>query len=84
MRVISDIPSSSHHTWRDKDHVLLFVNGSYRLIRDNGLQKKKKILWKATNGHQTYLKNNKDWIITDTYPNKNNLQHVYLRKLKNE
>ncbi|MGB0372716.1 MAG: hypothetical protein ACPGN3_15385 [Opitutales bacterium] len=80
LRILSDEPGSSHHAWRDKDHVLMFIRNSYRLIRDDGKQEKE-IIWNEGNGHQTYLEN-KDWVITDTYPKKNDYQRVYLRNLK--
>ena len=67
---------SSHYTWRDPDHVLIWTQNTYRLYKDDG-SGESEVLWDAPNGHQTYLPGNQ-WILTDTYPLKDRLQHLYL------
>lgn len=56
---------SSHYTWRDPSHILVW-RGGYQLIEDNP-SLEEKLLWQAPNGHQTFLPGN-EWIVTDTYP----------------
>ena len=68
---------SSHFVWRDPRHVLIWSEGAYRLYEDNG-SGNGQIVWKAPNGHVSYLVN-KDWVVTDTYPQgRRREQEVYL------
>ena len=67
---------ASHYTWRDDNQILVWVDGSYRLFCDEPLATGT-LLWSAPNGHQTYLPD-KDWIVTDTYPNDQRNQTIYL------
>ncbi|MBN1910060.1 MAG: hypothetical protein JW818_10000 [Pirellulales bacterium] len=61
--------AASHWTWRDPNHVLIWASGAYRLYKDDGSGEPKATLWKAPNGHQTYIPGtNNEWIVTDTYP----------------
>ncbi|MBN2450235.1 MAG: hypothetical protein JXR77_07590 [Lentisphaeria bacterium] len=57
---------ASHYVWRDNEAILIWTGDGYRLYRDDGSQQAA-LLWKASNGHQTYLPGN-EWIVTDTYP----------------
>lgn len=69
--------NSSHFEWRDNEHVLIWASGAYRLYKDDGTGDNKVVL-KAANGHNTYLKN-QDWIVTDTYPQGDSrVQELYL------
>ena len=56
---------SSHYTWRDPETILVWVN-DYLLVKDD-VSLATRVLWRAPNGHQSYLPGNK-WIVTDTYP----------------
>ena len=58
---------SSHFEWRDSESVLIWSNGAYRLHKDDGAGNSEEV-YRFTNGHNTYLPNNKEWIVTDTYP----------------
>jgi hypothetical protein len=62
---------ASHWTWRDPAHVLIWgSNGNaYQLYQDDGSGEPKETLWKAPNGHHTYIPGTHDeWLIADTYP----------------
>ena len=73
--------NSSHFQWRDSEYVTIWADRAYRLYRDDG-SGSNKIQWKAGNGHQSYLPHNKDWMITDTYPEgKKREQTLYLYHL---
>ena len=68
---------SSHFEWRDTEHILIWAKGAYRLYKDDGSGKNKVVL-KTGNGHNSYLPG-KEWILTDTYPNKRTREKtVYL------
>jgi hypothetical protein len=67
---------SSHYTWRDPNHILVW-RGGYQLIEDDP-SLDATLLWQAPNGHQTYLPGN-EWIVTDTYPRgEDRVQTLYL------
>lgn len=68
---------ASHYTWRDDGHILVWCDGGYRLYRDEP-RSPGRLLWSAPNGHQTYLPGN-EWIVTDTYPDVQRRQAIYLR-----
>jgi hypothetical protein len=81
LRLLSDAPQSSHYTWRDPEHVLIWDIGGYRLYKDDGSGEAKETLWKAPNGHQSYVPGTKnEWIVTDTYVAgaQDRTQHLYL------
>jgi hypothetical protein len=71
---------ASHYAWRDPAHVLIWQNGAYRLYLDDGSGKPKETLWKAPNGHQTYIPGTDNrWLVADCYPyGAKNEQIVYL------
>jgi hypothetical protein len=74
---------TSHFIWRDARHILAWTKpfgkqaGIYLF---NDLTAEFEQVGKGVmteNGHCTYLPGNQ-WILNDTYPDKNRLQHVYL------
>lgn len=78
---------TSHFIWRDAGHILAWAwypshgNGFY-LYRDRTDQVEvagSELM--PVNGHCTYLPGNR-WILNDTYPDKDRLQHVYLYDTK--
>ncbi len=71
---------ASHWTWRDPENVLIWADGAYRLYKDDGSGEPKEMLWKAPNGHQTYIPGTKnEWLVADTYPyGKSKDQILYL------
>jgi hypothetical protein len=71
---------ASHYDWRDPNHVMIWGKGAYRLYRDDG-NAEAKVVWKAPNGHNSYLPGD-EWVLTDTYPRgKDREQHLYLHHL---
>ena len=71
---------ASHYDWRDSRHVMIWGKGAYRLYTDDG-SGEGEIVWKAPNGHNSYLPGD-DWVLTDTYPRgKKREQHIYLHHL---
>ena len=83
VRVVDDNGLTSHFIWRDPKHILawseqpsygrrfyLFEDGGYKVEvvgRDAMTQ----------DGHCSYLPGG-EWIVNDTYPDRNRMQHVYL------
>ncbi len=61
--------NASHYTWRDPERVLIWANGAYRMFHDDGSGEPVETVWRAPNGHQSYVPNtDHEWIVTDTYP----------------
>jgi hypothetical protein len=83
--VIDPSGRTSHTAWRDDEHVL-----AYTLTKEN-IPGRRFCLFKdhvgeiavvgkdtmIDNGHCTYLPGGK-WLLNDTYPDRNRLQHPYL------
>ena len=41
----------------------------YQMYKDDGSGKVKSLVWKAPNGHESYIPGtNNEWMVTDTYP----------------
>lgn len=76
LRLVTDKPLISHFTWRDPHHIALWRDGAYRLYKDDGSNREETIL-KATNGHLSFFPD-RDWMIADTYHDKNGNQNPYL------
>ncbi|MFZ5829723.1 MAG: hypothetical protein ACOY3P_06535 [Planctomycetota bacterium] len=84
LRVIDPSGKTSHFIWRDPEHILAWTwhashgDGFYLFEdRENGAVE---IVGKGVmpvNGHCTYLPGN-EWILNDTYPNRQREQEVYL------
>ena len=69
IRLLSD-SGASHWAWRDNESMLIWtIDKGYQIYTDDGSGREKELIWKAPNGHQTYIPGtNNEWIITDTYP----------------
>lgn len=67
---------ASHYTWRDSRQICVWTGDGYRLYADEPLADGK-LLWLAVNGHQTYFPD-RDWLLTDTYPDARRMQTLYL------
>ncbi len=85
---LSDDDFVSHCCWKNDEEILSFLNkkktgNHYYLMKDK--TKDYKMLWEElnTDGHCTYSPN-KEYIITDTYPNRKRLASVYLCKENGE
>lgn len=85
IRVLDDNGMTSHFIWRDPQHLLAWSNqpshgGAFYLFRD--AEKPEVVEAVGTDvmtrdGHCTYLPN-RDWIVNDTYPDRDRYQTVYL------
>jgi hypothetical protein len=83
IRIVDGSGYTSHFIWRDPEHLMMWtkhkgVDGFF-LFKDDGsdtaVQEGEGIM--TRNGHNTYLPDN-EWILNDTYPDAERLQHVYL------
>lgn len=78
---------TSHFIWRDNRHVLAWAwhpsqGDKFYLYRDkSGAVDVVAPDQMTVNGHCTYLPGNR-WILNDTYPDRDRLQHVYLYDLQ--
>jgi hypothetical protein len=83
IHVVDDYGQMSHFIWRDRDHILGWAwHPSYKdafyLYED--LTQNVEVVGKeimAQNGHCSYLPD-KEWIINDTYPDRERKQELYL------
>jgi len=78
---------TSHFIWRDPEHILAWswhpsAGDGFYIYRDHTRDVELIGAGVMTeNGHCTYLPGNK-WILNDTYPDKQRLQHSYLYQVK--
>lgn len=86
IRVVDDSGYTSHFIWRDPAHILAWTKlpshgDRFYLFTDDGSLKAQAVGpdVMTRNGHCTYLPlPENEWILNDTYPDKDRLQHVYL------
>jgi len=83
IRVVDPHGKTSHFIWRDPRHILAWAwhpsHGEAFYLYEDGSDKVE-IIGRGVmtrNGHCTYLPGN-EWILNDTYPDKDRKQHVYL------
>jgi len=76
---------TSHFVWRDPNHICAFTKpadyetGFYVIEDKTGRVEQIGRTKMPTNGHQTYLPNRQnEWLLNDSYPLENRLQHLYL------
>lgn len=80
LRVVDDNGVTSHFIWRDPRHILAWSRyeqpGGFFLFEDKTRGQVEPVLMTG-DGHCSYLPGN-EWILCDTYPDKNRNQNVYL------
>lgn len=85
IRLVDPSSYTSHFIWRDKNHIAAWTkqpshgNGFY--VFTDGKPEETYVLSQdkmPVNGHNTYIPGKPYWILNDTYPDKNRMQHVYL------
>jgi hypothetical protein len=84
--VVDPWGDTSHFIWRDSRHILAWARhpshgNKFYLYQDK--TEKVEVLGPdvmVVNGHCTYLPDNR-WILNDTYPDKERLQHPYLYEI---
>lgn len=83
IRLVDGSGYTSHFIWRDPEHLMMWTRqnnkDAFYLFKDDGSDRGviegKDIM--SRNGHNTYLPGN-EWVLNDTYPDENRMQHVYL------
>ncbi len=83
IRIVDGSGYTSHFIWRDPEYLAMWTRhrgkDGFYLFKDDGsdmaIQIGEGIM--ARNGHNTYLPGN-EWILNDTYPDEDRMQHVYL------
>lgn len=87
--VLEDAGMVSHFIWRDPDHILAWAQPAGRpagfwIYRDRTRALERLGADVMTqDGHCTYLPGNR-WILCDTYPDKQRLQHPYLFEIASQ
>lgn len=83
IRIVDGSGYTSHFIWRDPEHLVMWTKhrgiDGFFLFRDDGSGEAEQIGKGVMNrnGHNTYLPGN-EWILNDTYPDQDRMQHVYL------
>lgn len=84
IRVVDDNGLTSHFIWRDPETILAWSNlpshgQRFYLFADDGSRRTEVVGADAMtrDGHCTYLPGNR-YILNDTYPDKERLEHIYL------
>jgi hypothetical protein len=89
IRIPADSGWISHFIWHDPEHILAYAEATPRgrqgfyIFKDSRRQKVEEIAKGVvtSDGHCTYSPDGQ-WVLYDTYPDKNMIQHVYLFDLK--
>ncbi len=89
IRLIDSSGYTSHFVWFDKNRIAAWTrqqsHGSGFYVFTDGKPDETFVLNQEkmpVNGHNTYLPNHSEWILNDSYPDNNRLQHVYLYNVK--
>ena len=90
IHIINDSRMTSHFWWKNPKQILAWANrpeiGNRFYLFDDATERKYEIIGEdilKVDGHCSYLKN-QDWIMNDTYPDKNRQVELYLYNTKTE
>ncbi len=89
LHVLDPYGRTSHFVWRDPQTVTAWAwhpSHNNRFYNYTDRTDKVEVIGKdvmTENGHNTFLRNNR-WILNDTYPDKQKLQHPYLFEIATE
>jgi hypothetical protein len=85
IRLVDPSNYTSHFIWKDEKHIAAWTrqpsHGPGFYVFTDGKLEETYVLNQEkmpVNGHNTYIPGKPEWILNDTYPDKNRLQHVYL------
>jgi heme-degrading monooxygenase HmoA len=85
IRLVDPSNYTSHFIWRDETHIAAWTRQpshgpGFYVFTDGKPEETYALNQKKmpVNGHNTYLPHNHNWILNDTYPDKDRMQHVYL------
>lgn len=88
LRVVDDNGLTSHFIWRDPTHILAYSDqpshGRRFYLFEDGGERTVEVVGKdamTQDGHCSYLPGG-EWVLNDTYPDKDYLQHPYLYHVK--
>jgi heme-degrading monooxygenase HmoA len=91
IRLVDPSNYTSHFIWRDKDHIAAWTrqpsHGPGFYVFTDGKPEETYVLNQEkmpVNGHNTYIPGEPEWILNDTYPDKQRFQHVYLYNLETD
>ncbi|MCS7237044.1 MAG: hypothetical protein NZ899_02090 [Thermoguttaceae bacterium] len=80
LRILDDNGVTSHFIWRDASHILAWSGreapGAFYVFADTP-ERQVQLVYTHVDGHCSYLPGG-EWIVCDTYPDADRLQHVYL------
>lgn len=88
--VLDPYGGTSHFIWRDPKHIMAWAHhpshgDKFYLYRDRTEEVQVVAPDVMTvNGHNTYLPQDSNWVLNDTYPDRNRLQNPYLYHLLEE
>lgn len=85
IRLVDPSNYTSHFIWKNNTQITAWTrqpsNGNGFYVFTDGKPEETTVLNQEkmpVNGHNTYLPKNSNWILNDSYPDKDRFQHVYL------
>lgn len=91
IRLVDPSNYTSHFIWRDKNHIAAWTrqpsHGPGFYVFTDGKPEETYVLNQEkmpVNGHNTYIPGKPEWILNDTYPDKQRFQHVYLYNVETD
>lgn len=91
IRLVDPSNYTSHFIWRDNNHIAAWTrqpsHGPGFYVFTDGKPEETYVLNQEkmpVNGHNTYIPGKPEWILNDTYPDKQRFQHVYLYNIETD